>query len=73
MHSRLQDMPLRSLASFLEANYNGINAVPKHLWMVRDREAHHEERMHVLGNVVVPACASLAAEVLRNLVIGDDQ
>lgn len=66
-------MPLRPLASFLEANFNGINAVPKHLWLTTDREAHHEQRMRILGNIVVPSCAALAAEVLRNLVIADDQ
>lgn len=60
-------MPLQPLAAFLAQNFNCINTVEKHLWLVHDREEGHEQRMKILGNVVVPACAALGAEILRNL------
>ena len=59
---------MKPLAPFLEKNFNSLNQIPKLHWLIHERESDHEERMHILGNVVVPSCAALAAEILRGLV-----
>ena len=59
---------MKPLNMFLEKNFNEINIVPKVAWLSTTKEGQdYEERMHILGNIVVPSCGALAAEVLRNL------
>ena len=54
---------------FLEKTFNSLNAVPKASWLSLEKEDdQYEERMRILGNIVVPSCGALAAEVLRGLV-----
>ena len=54
-------------------NFNEVNSVPQHLWLVQQRGENHEERMRILGNIVVPACAALAAEILVGIVKASGQ
>ena len=58
---------MKPLNMFLEKSFNSLNTVEMHRWLIQEREEGHEERMKILGNVVVPACASLAAEILRSV------
>lgn len=68
----LQEIPLKPLNTFLQKNWNEMNAVPKEKWLTTTREEKfYEERMHIIGNLVVPSCAALAAEILRTLVSGN--
>jgi len=34
-----------------------------HQWLIEERGEDHDERMRILGNVVVPACAELGFEI----------
>ena len=54
-------------------NFNEVNFVPKHLWLVQQRDENHDDRMRILGNIVVPSCAALAAEILVGLVKASGQ
>lgn len=68
----LQEIPLKPLNQFLEKNWNDLNAVPKSMWLTSSREEKfYEQRMHIIGNLVVPRCAALGAEILRTLVSGN--
>jgi hypothetical protein len=65
--SPLQDMELRPLNSFLQQNFNPQASLPMHAWLLPDRGENaetYDQRMHLLGNIVIPACASLAGDIL---------
>lgn len=48
----------------MESEWNFENKIPIRSWLVNERQEHHDERMQILGNVVVPACAALAMEMI---------
>lgn len=48
----------------MESNWNFENQIPLRLWLVNEREEHHDERMQILGNLVVPSCAALGMELI---------
>lgn len=62
-----QDLELKPLASFMQVEFNKPNSLPMDTWLLPNRgddPSVYEERMRLLGNIVVPACASLASEIL---------
>ena len=68
--SHLQDIELRPLSSFLQQDFNPQASLPMHAWLVPDRGQKpeiYDERMHLLGNIVIPACASLAGNILARI------
>eukprot|EP00435_Cladocopium_sp_Y103_P036471 s2889_g9.t1 len=63
-----QEIPLKPLNMFLEKTFNEINIVPKVAWLSTTKEGEdYEERMHILGNIVVPSCGALAAEAFQKI------
>ena len=54
-----QDIALRPLASFLQPVWNSLNRLPLHRWLQSDYDDQYRNRMHALGNIVVPAGGKL--------------
>lgn len=64
----LQDIQLRELQTFLPDAWNQVNALPLHQWLQAEKYSNdEEERMKLLGNLVVPACADLAGDLLLRM------
>ncbi|CAK9065459.1 Uncharacterized protein SCF082_LOCUS33491 [Durusdinium trenchii] len=70
----VQALRVEPLASLLEKSsvWNELNKVPQHLWLSEEQPCDHNERMGVLGNLVVPACARLGACVALGMAISND-
>ena len=64
-----QDIKLRPLNEFLERNFNCLNSMPMYKWLLPtlDGELEYQQRMHLLGNIVVPACGALASDILLRM------
>ena len=61
-----QDFKLEPLDSFFQSEWNHLNHVPMYKWLGAERECdHYEDRMKLLGNLVVPPCALLGANMLH--------
>lgn len=61
-----QDLELQPLGSFLHSEFNGGSSIPMDSWLLRtpeDRETY-TSRMRLLGNIVIPQCGMLGAEIL---------
>ena len=43
--------------------WNGLNAVPFNQWLQMEHTTLDRQRLFCLGNIAVPACAALAAEI----------
>ena len=56
-------MCLKPLAAFVQGEWNWQNRVPMHQWLIEECGEDHDERMRILGNVVVPACAELGFDI----------
>lgn len=57
---------MQPLQSFYQEEFNHWNSQPMHKWLSpKMDEGHWDDRMKVLGNLVVPACAALAANMLH--------
>lgn len=67
IHSAVQDIPLRPLASFLQPSWNSWNKLPMRMWLTNEMEPSYRDRMHAMGNIVVPACGDLGFEVLCHM------
>lgn len=60
-----QDLELLPMAALLHQTgaWNDLNKVPMHQWLLEEPAKDQSERMTVLGNVVVPACARVGASI----------
>ena len=68
MGSFVQDMKRYPTDFHHNRPWNDGNAVPMHRWLCSDRSDVDKQRMTALGNVVVPACAHMAAQMLCRIV-----
>ena len=67
-----EECPLQPLSSFLQPEWNIWNRLPMKKWLIPAYESEdHQERMKCLGNLAIPACGQLAAEVLHMMVKAD--
>ena len=62
-----QDIALRPLASFLQPVWNSLNRLPLHRWLQSDYDDQYRNRMHALGNIVVPAGGKLGLNLLQRM------
>ena len=68
-HPICEDLRLQPLASVAAlAEFNPLNKVQLREWLVHEATAEDQDRMHCLGNIAVPQCGSLAAEVLVRML-----
>ena len=53
----------------MQEPFNPTNAVPMCDWLLQNRDDYptYEDRMKLLGNVVVPQCGALAGDILLRL------
>ena len=61
---------MQPLDSFMQLEFNKQNALPMDQWLLPSRgedAATYDERMHLLGNIVVPAGGLLASEILSRI------
>ena len=62
-----QDVELKPLNSFLQGQWNQLNNVPRQRWLCAEPGDDYDERIHVMGNLVVPACGQLAGSILHSM------
>mmetsp|Transcript_74797 Transcript_74797/g.151276 ORF Transcript_74797/g.151276 Transcript_74797/m.151276 type:complete len:438 (-) Transcript_74797:25-1338(-) len=58
----------RSFEDWAREEWNPGCYVPIHKWLVNQRSEEDQQRMHALGNVVVPRQASLGAQILQKIL-----
>ncbi len=57
------------LDTFFAERFNELNELPMHIWLNEKAPNDEEkERLHLLGNVVVPQCARLACGIFHRLI-----
>lgn len=66
MTSPSQELP--PLDAWVDQPWNSLNAVPKEQWLVHAVDQQDRQRLKTLGNIVIPAQASLAASILARLL-----
>ena len=65
-----QDHKLRPLSDYMQVEFNKECKVPMHSWLLRERDSvgeNYEQRMKLLGNIVVPQCGLLASQILLRI------
>ena len=61
-------MQERSFEDWAREEWNPGCYVPIHKWLVKQRSEEDQQRIHALGNVVVPRQASLGAQILQKIL-----
>lgn len=68
--SHPQDLPLQPLNKFSQEPFNPLNSLPLHAWLTSKKPTQDDqERLKMLGNVVVPQCAQLAGSILHHVIM----
>lgn len=62
-----QDIPGAPFADHLQKQWNKDSSIPMFQWLSMRQSQAERERLHMLGNCVVPAAASLAMEILLKM------
>ena len=62
-----QDVSLDPVDKHMQPVWNEDNQVPMHEWLNAEIEPAQRSSLHMLGNCVVPAMASLAFEILLRI------
>ena len=55
------------------AVWNSLNEVPKHLWLAKSQTQSDKDRLHSMGNIVIPQQACSAAACLAHLQLQAQQ
>ena len=62
-----QDIGGAPFASHLQTKWNKDSSIPMYKWLSECQTKEDKQRLHMLGNCVVPAAASLAMAVLLKM------
>ncbi len=65
----MEELSLKPISSFMEHAWGGGYPMPMEKWLLQDMEEEpdYQQRMRLLGNVVVPPCAALAGDLLLRM------
>ncbi|CAK9061756.1 unnamed protein product [Durusdinium trenchii] len=64
-----QELEFRPINTFFQEPFNPRNSLPLHQCLTVEKPTDQDnERLKILGNVVVPACADLASAILHCVV-----